>query len=166
MIGRRLAATALAIVAVTGCATDDPPRVTELTVQAAWARPTPAGATNGVVYLTVTSPTDDSIVGVTVPPSVAAGAELHETMGDGGESPMPNMPDMTTAGGEMTMTPLASVALPAGRAIAFEPGGKHIMLTDLVGQLLVGERFTLTLAFEEGASREVEVTVANGPPAD
>lgn len=142
----------------------DPPTVTELTVRGAWARTTPETATNGVAYLTITSPTDDRIVGVAVPGDIAAAAELHETMGGAGASPMPNMPDMTTPGSEMTMTPLDSVELPAGTAVVFEPGGKHIMLTGLTGPLLAGAHLPLTLTFASGTTLTVDVVVAVSSP--
>jgi copper(I)-binding protein len=43
--------------------------------EAAWARPTPTGATNGVIYLTVSSDVADELVAVEVPASIAASAE-------------------------------------------------------------------------------------------
>jgi hypothetical protein len=149
------------------CGDDHPEQVDELTISGVWARPTPANATNGVVYLTVASPVDDAIVGVAVPAEVAADATLHETMGDtGGTSPMANMPNMTTAGGEMTMEPVESVALPAHTPIKFEPGGYHIMLTGLAAPLLEGSTFELTVEFANGLTVRVPVVVGQGPASD
>ena len=45
----------------------------------AWARPTPAAATEGVVYLIVTSDVADELVGAAVPASVAGHADLDGT---------------------------------------------------------------------------------------
>lgn len=166
MSGCRRGLGAMVVLAiVAGCGGEPTATVTSLTVTGAWARSTPPGAVNGVVYLTVASPSDDVLVGVSVPPAVAAAAAMHETMGGGGASPMPNMPDMTTPGAEMTMAPLDSVALAAGEAVAFEPGGRHIMLTGLAGQLAAGDHFPLTLVFSSGASLEVDVAVGDNPPS-
>lgn len=158
-------AVAAACSLLAACGEDEPAtKVDTLTVAGAWARPTPATATNGVVYLTITSPADDVLVGVSVPPSVADEVGMHETMGGGGASPMPNMPDMTTPGAEMTMAPLDEVALPAGEPIVFEPGGRHIMVTGLTSGLVVGDHFPLTLTLASGASVTADVAVADDPP--
>lgn len=140
--------------------------VSTLTVSHAWARPTPPGAANGVVYFEITSPTDDALISVSVPTEVAAEAAMHETMGGGGASPMPNMPDMTTAGGEMTMEPLDSVDLPGGTAVVFEPGGKHVMLTGLVAPLVEGDHFQTTFTTKDGHTLVVDVVISANPPKD
>lgn len=160
-------AVALVTVAATACGGGTgEPSVTTLTVAGAWARATPAGAGNGAVYLTVTSPTEDAIVGVAVPRSVAADAQMHSAMaGDDGGS-MANMPGMDhdEAGAMAEMVPLDHVDLPAGEAVAFEPGQRHIMLTDLVDGLEEGEVFDLTLRFRHGDTRSVPVEVATNAP--
>ena len=130
----------------------------------AWARTTPPGATNGVVYLQITSPTDDAIGGASVPASVAGSAELHETMGAEGGAAMPNMPNMDSGDGEMTMTPVDSVLLPAGEPVAFEPGGKHIMLVDLANPLTAGDHLALTLTLANGTTLPIDVVVADNAP--
>ena len=38
----------------------------------------------------------------------------------------------------MTMTPLGQVSVPAGAAVAFAPGGKHLMLFDVAPQVKPG----------------------------
>jgi copper(I)-binding protein len=77
---------------------------------------------------------------------------------------MPNMPDMTTPGAEMTMAPVPSVALPKGEPVVFEPGGKHIMLTGLTAPLTAGGHFPLTLALSSGATVDVDVLIGDNPP--
>jgi copper(I)-binding protein len=156
-----LAATMLPLAA---CGSDSGAApVTELTATGAWARTTPPGATNGVVYVTVASPIDDSIVAASVPAEVAAAAELHESMGGGNTSPMPNMPEMATDG-QMTMEPIDSVPLAAGLPVSFEPGGKHIMLTGLAAPLVAGDTFSITFTLQSGATLPVTVTVADNAP--
>jgi copper(I)-binding protein len=162
---KRVGALLAGYVAVLAACGTSPANVAELSASGAWARATPVGATNGVVYLQVTSPTDGALASVSVPASVAAGAELHETMGAAGASPMANMPQMGNGTNTMTMAPLDSVALPADSPVVFEPGGKHIMLVDLTAPLEVGQTFTLTLTLADGTILPVDVVVADNAPS-
>jgi periplasmic copper chaperone A len=131
----------------------------------AWARSTPPGAVNGVVYFQVTSPIDDEIVSVEVPAQVAHGAQMHETMINGQSGkPMPGM-NMGGGSGEMSMTPLTSLALPAKTTVTFEPGGKHIMLTDLTAPLKDGQTFIVTFHLRQAGAQPVKVTVAANAPS-
>lgn len=164
----RLRATVAALaVLVTACGGSDGSTTSpkELAIDGAWARTTPPGAVDGVVYLTVTSPTADAIVGASVPRSVADAAELHESMGGAGGEGMANMPNMADGdGGAMTMVPLAKVPLRAGETVAFEPGGKHIMLKAVTEPLVAGRTFTLLLNFARAGLHEVTVTVRDNAP--
>jgi periplasmic copper chaperone A len=140
------------------------PTVTELTTNGAWARASSPGSIDGVVYLAVTSPSVDQLVGASVPATTAAAAELREAMGSHGEAAMPNMPEMASGDGAMTMMPLPAVDLPAGKAVALQPGGKHILLKRLNQGLIAGETFPLTLQFSKAGSVTITVTVSNNPP--
>ena len=137
-----------------------------LTVSSAWARATPPGAANGAAYLSVVSPTDDVITGVEVPASVARRAEMHSAMGGDDGGSMGNMAGMDHGGSGDTvvMKPLPAVDLPAGRRVTFEPGHRHIMLTDLRHGLDDGDAFDLTLRFRRAPDRTVRVQVATNPP--
>jgi periplasmic copper chaperone A len=160
---RLVAAAVAAGLLATACGSG-PNAPAALSATGAWARTTPPGATNGVVYMQIVSPVDDAIVAVSVPASVAASAELHETMGADGGAAMPNMPNMASGDGQMTMTPVDSVPLPAGTPVAFEPGGKHIMLVDLLAPLTEGQHLTLTATLKSGTTLPVDVVVANNEP--
>ena len=161
---RRILIFAAATLLLAACGSDGGAApVSELTATGAWARTSPPGATNGVVYVQVASPVDDAIVGASVPTDIAGAAELHETMGGGGTSPMPNMPEMATDG-QMTMAPIASVEVTPKAPAVFEPGGKHIMLTDLAAPLTAGSTFTITFTMKSGATLPVTVTVADNAP--
>lgn len=154
----------LALIVVLAACGSDTAAPTALSASGAWARSSTPGATNGVVYLTLASPTADAVVSASVPAEVAATAELHETMGGGGGAAMPNMPNMASGNGQMTMTPVQSVEVPAGGSVAFEPGGKHIMLTALAAPLKAGDHFTLTLTMKSRATLPVDVLVADNAP--
>ncbi len=59
----------------------------------------------------------------------------------------------------MQMVPLDAVEIPAGGGQSFEPGGLHIMLIDLVEELVVGETLFVTLSFNEIEDQLVKVLV-------
>jgi copper(I)-binding protein len=162
---RRIAATAVALLtlttstALTACGGDEP---AVFGASGAWSRPTPSGATNGVLYLTITSDTDDALVAVDVPEQVAAAVELHETMvehgGAGGHHG-------GGGGGEvMSMGQVTSFEIAAGGSVTFSPGGNHVMLIDLAEPLQTGESYVATLRFESGRTLDVDVVVADNPP--
>ena len=92
----------------------------------------------------VTSPTADILTGVKVDPSVAAMAQMHETVMDNGA---------------MKMQEVASVDLPAGTAVEFKPGGYHVMFMDLKTPLQQGRSVKGTLVFEKAGTVEVEYAV-------
>jgi copper(I)-binding protein len=146
-----------------------------------WSRPTAPSATTGVVYLTLTSPKGDELLGAEVPPSVADSVELHETvtgtsstamgmtdttMGMPGATSASNaggMPDDTMMGsGAMSMREIPSLELPPGQAVRLEPGGYHLMLVRLRGPLVDGSSFQMTLQFRTAAPQTITVPVQNG----
>ena len=117
-------------------------------VSEAWARSSAAGQDDGAAYLVVVGgPEDDRLVGVTVPPEVAASVELHETVAAEGGA------------GTMTMREVDGVDVPAGATVAFEPGGYHVMLLGLAEPLVAGESFPIDVAFAGGATRTVTAEV-------
>jgi copper(I)-binding protein len=119
--------------------------------------------TAGAVYMTITASDADRLVGASVPASVAAVTEIHETVMTGGD-----MGGETTTtggmGGEMTMQPVEAIDLPAGEAVSLQPGGYHIMLLDLAEPLEVGRTFEVTLDFEEAGEQVVEVEIRDQAP--
>ena len=113
-------------------------------VSDAWARATALGVPQAAVYLRVTSPVGDQLVGAAVPSSVGMDAMLHDTtMND-------NM---------ASMREMKSVALPAGKVVVFQPGGMHIMVTGLTHPLSAGQHFTLTLHFAHAPDAMTTVSV-------
>ncbi|MFN8023938.1 MAG: copper chaperone PCu(A)C [Acidimicrobiales bacterium] len=161
-------AVVLAAATLAACGGGDDTPVT-FGASGAWSRPTPGGATNGVLYVTVTSDVADALVAVDVPADVAGTVELHTTMsGDDGSG---HSHGATAGGGDsggtepvMTMEPVDSLPIEAGGTLVLEPGGNHAMLLDLPEPLTDGERYTATLRFESGRSLDVDVVVADNPP--
>lgn len=102
----------------------------------AWARATMPGQAVAGVYLHVKSMLKGRLVGVKS--SSAKTAEIHS---------------MSQEGGVMKMRKLDFLDLPAGEAVALEPGGNHVMLFDIRKPLKVGERIKLTLVIEQGGKK-------------
>lgn len=159
----------------------------EVEVEGAWARTSPAAVTLGAAYFELTVADDDRLVGAEVSSDVAAAAEIHEVVevdgemsgdemsgdemsGDMDDMEMSEgshegMDDVMDMGGMMQMQEMADgLALTGGETVAFQPGGYHVMLVDLVGPLEVGEEFDLTLDFENADSVTVTVEVRENAP--
>lgn len=112
-----------------------------------WARPNTGGAPNSGAYMLLVNPdqVDDALVGVAS--DVASAVEVHEmTMG---------------AGDVMQMRPVEGqrLVVPAGGAVQLKPGGYHVMLIGLTRDLAVGDTFALTLTFESGDEKTLDVIV-------
>ena len=111
-------------------------------VDDAWVRATVAGQPSTGAFMHITSSTDSKLVEVRS--AVAKTVQIHE-------SKMQN--DV------MSMQPVTSVALPAGKSVAIEPEGYHVMLIDLVNQVKAGDQVPLTLIVEDskGVKEQIEV---------
>ena len=59
----------------------------------------------------------------------------------------------------MKMRQVSGIDLPAGQAVELKPGGYHIMLLDLPGQIKEGDRVALTLVVEDDKHQQRRVPV-------
>lgn len=102
--------------------------------EGAWARQSMGMDLAVAVYLTLTNETGsaDALVGAASP--AAATIEVHETNAD--------------ASGQMAMHPVEKIALPVGGTVELKPGGYHVMLIGLTGELMAGDKVEVTLQFE------------------
>ena len=112
----------------------------------AWVRGTvPSQDTTGA-FLTITSSDNAKLVGVSTP--IAKTAEVHQTMNHGGM---------------MHMEGVKSLDLPAGKPVALQPGGYHVMLMGLKGPVKAESKVPLTLTVEDAKGKrstvQVEATV-------
>ena len=121
-----------------------------ITVHDAWMRPTAKGE-NGAVYFILTnhSAEADELVGVSS--GVAESVEMHES-------------SMAEGTDVMQMNQVFSVPLERGAAVAFEPGGFHVMLVNLSRELTVGENVEVTLHFKKHEDISVSVSVSEFAP--
>jgi len=141
---RRLFSRALALAVLVASA---PAHAAGVNVRDAWARATLPGQKVAGVYMQLRSDTAARLVEVRSP--AAATAEVHE---------------MRHEGGIMKMRRLDVLELPAGKTVALEPGGYHIMLLDIRQPLKAGGAVKLTLIVEQGGkATQVEVTAPIRP---
>ncbi len=121
-------------------------------VHDAWARATAPGQTTGAVYMSITSPTGDTLTGVSSPD--AGAAMLHTT---------------TQMNGMSGMSDMESLPLPAGKKIILAPHGMHVMLMDLRHPLMQGQNVEVDLTFAKSPGIRVKAPVqpiaASAPPA-
>ena len=115
-----------------------------IAVERPWARATPAGARNGVVYVTLINngSAGDSLLSAATP--VADQVQFHSATEENGVSRMREM---------------RTVDVAPGAKVAFSPGGLHIMVVGLKQPLKEGQTFPLTLTFEKAGKIDVTVPV-------
>ncbi len=134
-------ALALLGTATTTYAAEPAPQV--VTVSAVWARATPPGTAVAAVYLTLSGgPQADRLVGAATPR--AAMTQIHV---------------VSEVDGMARMRPVEGVDVPANKSVALAPQGTHLMLMNLPQPLVAGERFPLTLQFEQAGRIDVSVEV-------
>lgn len=111
-------------------------------VDDAWVRATVAGQQATGAFMTLTASTDSKLLAVQSP--AAKIVQVHQS---------------TMKNDVMSMQPVESVALPAGKAVSLDPHGYHVMLIDLVAQVKEGDTVPLTLIVEnaKGEKESVEV---------
>ena len=109
---------------------------TTVKVEDAWVRGTVASQKATGAFMRLTSAADARLVSATSP--VAEVVEIHE---------------MAMENDIMKMRQIPGLALPAGKATELKPGGFHIMLMGLKGQVKGGDTVPLTLTFE-GADKK------------
>ncbi|HEX2256140.1 MAG TPA: copper chaperone PCu(A)C [Afifellaceae bacterium] len=119
-----------------------------------WARATPPGAPTAAGYLTIRNAgaEPDRLLAAASPQ--AGRVELHETSISGGVARMRPLPQ--------------GLEIASGQTIVLEPGGRHLMFSELDEGLKAGESVPVTLTFAEAGELHVElpvVPIAAGPPS-
>jgi copper(I)-binding protein len=88
----------------------------------------------------------DALLSATSP--VAGSVELHETS--------------TDASGMTGMHPISRLEIPAGGTVTLQPGGYHLMLMMVTGQMTVGGTVQIDLTFEKAGKITVQAEVKQG----
>lgn len=143
----RLFFLAVAAMVIAACGSSATPSTATPSITDAWARPAAAGGQSAAYFtITNTSGTADAFLSVTS--AAAAPVELHETTTDGA--------------GMMGMHPVARLDIPAGGSVQLKPGGYHLMLMGLTGELTVGKTIRLDLVFEHAGKVVVTAEIRQG----
>ena len=114
----------------------------QTTVDDAWVRATLPGQPSSGAFMRITSTTDSQLLSVTSP--VAKNVQIHQ---------------MKMENDVMSMGPVQAVALPAGKTVALQPEGYHVMLIDLNGQIKEGDTVPLTLTVEDATGTKETLDV-------
>lgn len=119
----------------------------DVAVADAWARDSAGRTGSAAVFMTISSPSADRLVGATA--QVANKTDLMT---------------MVSIGGVMGMTYIDAIDVPAGETVSLNPAGLHVWLEDLKQPLRAGQTVPLVLKFENAGERQVAVSVI-GPAA-
>jgi hypothetical protein len=142
---RRVVATTTVICGLAGLAWAEPmATVGTIVIQDAWARASLGQTGTSAAYMTLEASGDrgDRLVAAASP--VAASAELHTHIVDGGVA---------------RMRPVAAIEIAPGAPTVLAPGGLHIMLSGLGEKLVEGDSLPLSLTFEHAGTVELEVPI-------
>lgn len=139
----RSIAAVFAPLALFACADPDP-----LYVDQAWVRLSPNADSPSAAYFTVHGgPEAVELRGVTS--QAAQRLEMHESLMEGGV---------------MKMRAITSIPVPAGEAVAFAPGGKHVMIWGVNPAARQAGKLPLTLMFSNGD--RIVIDAAIGQPKE
>jgi copper(I)-binding protein len=117
------------------------------TVSGAWVRPPQAAGLPAAGYLVITGGSRaDALIGVASP--IAGMAMLHQTS--------------TDSTGMTGMQEVDRLDIPAGATISLQPGGYHLMFSDLTGTITVGSTVQIVLTFEQAGKVTVQAAVKQG----
>jgi len=118
------------------------PLLAQVQVKDPWVRATVPQQSGTGAFMQLSSPTDARLVSVSSP--VAGIVELHE---------------MKMENDVMKMRAVSAIDLPAGKGVELKPGGYHVMMMNLKGQMKEGDTVPLTLVVEDkdGKRQTLEV---------
>ena len=119
-------------------------------VKDAWTRDSVGSTANAAIFMTITSPTADRLLG-------ASTSAANKT----------DLMTMEGASSAMGMSYVNGIDIPANQPVSLNPSGLHVWLSNLNHPLSAGQTFPLTLRFEKAGERQINVSViapAAAPP--
>ena len=119
-----------------------------ISVKDPWVRQNPPGASVTAAYMVIENSAAAADELLEVSCGCSASASLHVT---------------ETREGSMAMKKVASVEIPPGGSAVLSPGGHHVMLEGLSGDM--GEKVVLELRFRSGTLISVAAPVLSPPAA-
>lgn len=126
------------------CGTALAQAVDDVAVEGAYVRAVPPGQSNSAAFMKISNQgaAAHALVGGSTP--AAKALELHTH---------------TMEGGMMRMRQVEKIDLPAGDTVSLQPGGLHLMLIGLQQKLVPMESVPITLRFEDGSEKTLEVPI-------
>ncbi|WP_210394842.1 copper chaperone PCu(A)C [Motiliproteus sediminis] len=121
----------------------------DVVVHHGYLRASAPGAPNSAGFMVLYNRGDKEVALTSAATEAAQVTELHNHVEDNGV---------------MRMRQVAHVQLPAGAHVELQPGGYHLMLMGLKGQLTEGQRVAVTLGFNDGSTQQLELPVVRGAP--
>ena len=120
----------------------------QTSIKEPWVRATVGGQQATGAFMQIVSPQGGKLVEARSP--VAGVVEIHE---------------MALENNVMKMRAIPGLDLPAGKAVDLKPGGYHVMLMDLKGQVKVGDVVPITLIVEgkDGKRESLELKAPARP---
>jgi copper(I)-binding protein len=140
LVARAVVALAVLVVSSPVLGAQSPP----VTARDAWVREAPAGRAVTGMFLTVQNTGTAPRAIVSGKASVGDTLELHE---------------MKREDGMMRMSPVKSIAVPAGGTVELRPGGLHLMLFGLKKPLVPGDTVRVELTLDDGTRVPVVAAV-------
>ena len=140
---RKIAAIALILPLLAGCASGE-----GVTAQDLWVKSSEMSMEGGMtaVYGTLTNNGGQDVVLVGGSTEIAGVVEVHE---------------MAMVDDEMVMQAIdGGLIIPAGKSVVLEPGGNHLMLMKLTGDLVAGQEISVTFDFDGAEDLTVDGIVA------
>ncbi len=124
----------------------------EIKIKDSWVRASMGSSHMTAAYMNITNKSDEADVLYKVTSKQAGKIELHKIV--------------TDDKGVSQMVQIDKIAIPAGQEVKLAPKGLHIMLFDLKGDLVDGEKIKLTLYFEKAGAIKLKVPVKDVNAAD
>lgn len=137
-----------------GLAHDSKPQASPAASPMASPGASPAAMSTGAVFLTISNSGESADRLLSAATDLTIAVEIHEVADEGGV---------------MKMRPLTDgLEIPAGESVELMPGGFHIMLIGLKGDLVPGDSFELVLTFERAGEIAViaQIVMGNDKPAE
>lgn len=118
-------------------------------IEEPFARAVPPGQPNSAAFMTLKNESSDIVRIISATSNVSEVTELHTH---------------TEVDGVMQMRQIDAIEIPADGMTQLKPGGLHVMLIGLTQNLAEGDTVEVTLNFEDGSDRLLEVPVKHVMP--
>ena len=110
-----------------------------------WSRASVGTRTPGAAYMAIKNISNESLTLVGIETKIAEKSTIHNTTVDNN--------------GISSMSSVKEIQIKSGEEVFLQPGGLHAMLVNLQEPLIKGQSYQLTLIFDNGFQKSVDVPV-------